>query len=110
MGVNVKKLLDIRLFCLLCVPFAPGLCMFKKHPNKKLDTNKISYMYGMSVKGVFGCEKECLRRRDVCDAANVIPAKSLWFYCIFIKGLTIADITSAKLLPNPGGKFIFQQG
>ena len=108
MAVN-EKLLTIRLFCLLCLPFASGILgVFKKYHNKKLDTNQLSY--GMSVKGVFGCEKECLKRRDVCDAANVMPVKPFWFDCNFIKNVKLADITPDKLLPNPGGKFILHQG
>ena len=109
MVVIVKKLLGISLFCLLCLPFASGILgVFKKYLNKKLDTNQLSY--GMSVKGVFGCEKECLKRRDVCDAANVIPVKRFWFDCNFIKDDTLVDIAPNQLLPNPGGKFILHQG
>ena len=108
MVVNMNKLLGNRLFCLLCLPFASGLCVFKKYINTKLDTNQISY--GMSVKGVFGCEKECLKRRDVCDAANVIPVNRFWFDCNFIKYVTLDANTPTKLLPNPGGKFIVHQG
>ena len=108
MVVNAKNRLNIRLFCLLCLPFASGMAVFKKYHHKKLDTTQLSY--GMSVKGVFGCEKECLKRPDVCDAANVIPIKPFWFDCNFIKGVTLRDITPNKLLANPGGKFILKQG
>ena len=106
MVVNAKKMLMRHVFCLLSVTLVSGQGLFRKHFEQKLDTHLSAEI---PVNGVFECEKECLRRPDLCDAANVIHVKGNRYDCNLIKSLPNDGVTN-HLSPNPRGKLIIRQG